>query len=119
MERQRILVAYDGTEQAFWALQEAAAQARSDGAQLGVVTVMPPVVRAPGEALKFLREAGVQAEFHEPVGEPADEIARVANEGHYTTVFLGTRGGAVDRALGTSVSREVAVRAPVSVLIVR
>ena len=119
MERQRILVAYDGTEQAFWALQEAAESARSDGAHLGVVIVMPSIIDAPSEARRYLRESGIEATFHLPVGDPADEIARIAREGDYSTVYLGTRTGSVGRTLGSSVSRDVAVRVPVSVLIVR
>lgn len=119
MDAQRILVAYDGTEQSFWALQEAAEAARSEGAELGVVVVLPPIVNAPREALRYLRECGLEATFHEPVGNPVEEIARIAREGDYSTVYLGTRSGTVGRTLGSSVSRQVAVRSPVSVLIVR
>jgi len=119
MDRQRILVAYDGTEQSFWALQEAAGSARADGAHLGVITVMPPIVHAPREAIRYLREAGLDAAVHVPVGDPAAEISRIAEEGRYSTVYLGTRTGAVGRKVGSSVSGRVAVRVPVSVLIVR
>lgn len=119
MNRHRILVAYDGSEESFWALQQAADAAQHADTELGVVTVMPDVLDAPIDALRYLRERGLDATLHAPVGDPATEIARVADNGAYHTVYLGTRDGAVARALAPSVSHQVAVRAPSSVVIAR
>ena len=119
VNRQRMLVAYDGTEESFWALEQAADAADNAEVELGIVTVMPRVTDAPEQALRYLRERGLAATMHVPVGDAATEIARVAEEGAYDTVYLGRRDGAVARALGPSVSREVSLRAPVSVLIAR
>jgi nucleotide-binding universal stress UspA family protein len=119
MNRHRILVAYDGSEESFWALQQAADAAQHSDAELGVVTVMPNLVDAPADALRYLRERRLEAKLHTPVGDPATEIARVADDGAYHTVYLGTRDGAVGRALANSVSHQVALGAPTSVVIAR
>ena len=119
MNRHRILVAFDGSEEAFWALEQAADAADGSEVEIGVVTVMPQLIEAPGQALRYLRDRGLNAALYTPVGDPAGEIARVAEGGAYHTVYLGRRDGDVARALGPSVSREVSLRAPVSVLIAR
>ena len=119
MNRHRILVAYDGSEESFWALEQAAEAAEQARADLGVVTVMPDLLDAPRDALHYLRERGLEATIHTPVGDPVAEIARVADDGAYNIVYLGTRNGAIGRALAPSVSQQVALRAPTSVLIAR
>jgi nucleotide-binding universal stress UspA family protein len=119
MNRHRILVAFDGSEEAFWALQQAADAAERSDAELGVVTVMPQLIGAPGDALRYLRDRGLEAAVHTPTGDPATEIARVADQGAYQTVYLGTRDGAIARALAPSVSRRVALTSPASVFIAR
>ena len=115
----RILVAFDGTEASFWALQQAADAAERTGAEIGVITVLPPVVDAPEQALRYLAEHGIEATVHTPMGDPATEISRVAENGAYQTIYLGRRDGSLDHALGPSVSRRVARHAPVNVLIAR
>lgn len=117
--RERILVAFDGTEASFWALQQAADDAERSGAEIGVITVLPPVVGAPEQALRFLAEHGIEATVHTPMGDPATEIARVAENGAYRTIYLGRRDGSLGRTLGPSVSRRVARQSPVNVLIAR
>jgi nucleotide-binding universal stress UspA family protein len=119
MNRHRILVAYDGSEESFWALQQAADAAQHGDAELGIITVMPELLDAPRDALRYLRERGLEAAVHAPVGDPATEIAKVADHGAYHTVYLGTRDGAVAREIAPSVSHHVAVRAPTSVVIAR
>jgi nucleotide-binding universal stress UspA family protein len=119
VNRHRILVAFDGSEESFWALEQAADAAEQSSAEIGIVTVMPQLLDAPGDALRYLRERGLEGAVHTPVGDAATEIARVADDGAYDIVYLGTRDGAVARALAPSVSREVAVRAPTSVVIAR
>jgi nucleotide-binding universal stress UspA family protein len=119
MNRHRILVAYDGTEPAFWALQRAADHAAESDAQIGVVTVGVGLSDAVTDARRYLHERGLQPDVHTPVGRPAPEIARVADEGAYHTVYLGSRDGVIGRDLESSVSRAVAVRSPLSVMIAR
>lgn len=119
MNRHRILIAYDGSEESFWALEQAADAAQRANAEVGVVTVMPELLDAPRDALRYLRDRGLDAALHTPVGDPATEIARVTDDGAYHSVYLGTRDGAVARALSPSVSQQVARRAPVSVVIAR
>lgn len=119
MNRHRILVAYNGSEESFRALEQAADVAQHADAELGIVTVMPAVLDAPRDALRYLEERGLDASVHAPVGDPATEIARVTEDGAYHTVYLGTRDGAVARALAPSVSHQVAVRSPASVVIAR
>lgn len=123
MNRHRILVAYDGSEPAFWALQRAADHATDSDAQIGVVTVgtdrSDAVSGAVDDARRYLQERGLEPEIHTPVGRPVPEIARVAEEGAYDTVYLGSRDGAFGRDLDSSVSRAVAVRSPLSVMIAR
>lgn len=119
MNRHRILVAYDGSEESFWALQQAADVAQNADAEVGVVTVMPDLLDAPRDALSYLRERGLDAALHAPVGDPATEIARVAEDGAYNSIYLGTRDGALARALAPSVSHRAALRAPTSVVIAR
>jgi len=119
MNRHRILVAYDGSEESFRALEQAADAAQLCDAELGVVTVMPDLVHAPTDALRYLRERGLDATVHAPVGDPATEIGRVADHAAYHSVYLGTRDGAVGRAISSSVSLQVALQAPASVVIAR
>ena len=115
MNRRRILVAYDGSEESFRALEQAADAAQRSDVELGIVTVMPELLDAPREALQYLRERGLDAALHAPVGDPAMQIAQIADDGAYDTVYVGTRGS----ALAPSVSQHVARRAPVSVVIAR
>jgi len=119
MSRRRILIAYDGTEQSFWALQQAADAAQDPDVEIGIVTVMPKIVDAPADALRYLRERGLDATVHTPVGDAAVEIARVVGEEGYHAVYLGTREGSVGRGLTPSVSRKVSLHAPVTVVIAR
>jgi nucleotide-binding universal stress UspA family protein len=91
MNRRRILVAFDGSDASFRALEQAAQAAERSDAQIGVVTVMPAVVNAPGDALRYLTDRGLEAALYVPVGDPVTEIARVANEGAYNAVYVGSR----------------------------
>src|SRR5688572_2019192 len=56
MNQRRILVAYDGTEEAYWALMQAADAALAKGAAIGVVTVLPTIAAAATDAAAILRE---------------------------------------------------------------
>jgi nucleotide-binding universal stress UspA family protein len=131
----KILVAYDGGEPARRALDLAADLARTYGAQVSVVSVTPVHPgRAPidpwddrpvhlgelAEAQQILREQGVEPELLSPAGDPARTIERIAADGDYDTVILGSRGlGAVSRALQESISEHVATHAETTVIVAR
>ena len=131
----KILVAYDGTEPANHALATAIDLAKAFDAAIGVVSVVPvhpgrspidpwddPAVHADQlrQAQRILTEAGIEAQFHEPSGDPARVIERKAEEGGYDTIILGSRGlGGLARVLQGSVSEHVATHAKTTVVIAR
>ena len=131
----KILVAYDGTEPADHALATAIDLAKAFDAAIGVVSVVPvhpgrspidpwddPAVHADQlrQAQRILTEAGIEAQFHEPSGDPARVIERKAEEGGYDTIILGSRGlGGLERVLQGSVSEHVATHAKTTVVIAR
>jgi nucleotide-binding universal stress UspA family protein len=134
MTMKRILVAFDGGEAARRAL-DTAIQLAKPAARVTVVSVVPAhsgrvridpwddaVVHAQEllEAKKVLEEHGIVAEFLEPTGDPARTIERIAEEGDFDTVVIGSRGlGAVSRFLQGSVSEHVATHARATVVIAR
>lgn len=132
---QKILVAYDGGEPARRALDMAAEMGRKFGATISVVSVVPT---HPGrfpmdpwddtsvhakellEARRILHEAGIEAELLEPIGEPARTIEKIAEEGDFDAIVIGSRGlNAVSRALQGSVSEHVATHARSTVIVAR
>ncbi len=131
---QKILLAYDGGDPAKHALAAAIDMAHKFGATISVISVVPfhPGTRTPIdpwddsavhakellEAKQVLRENGIEAELLEPAGDPARTIERVAKEGGFDTIVLGSRGlGAIDRMLQGSVSEHVATHAEATVVI--
>jgi nucleotide-binding universal stress UspA family protein len=90
MNQRRILVAYDGTDDAYRALMNAADAALAGGAAIGVVTVSRGSAVA-DDAARILRNERLEAEMHTPVGDPATEIARVAHEHAYDAIYVGRR----------------------------
>ncbi len=131
----RILVAFDGGEPAQHALDMAIDLARKYEATVGVVSVVPfhlsrvPVdpwddeevhSRELRDAQLKLRSAGIEPELIEPKGETAITIERVAEEGGYDTIVVGSRGlGALSRFLQGSVSEHVATHAAATVIVAR
>lgn len=131
----KILVAYDGGESAHKALDLAADLAHRFEATVGVVSVVPlhpgrlPVdpwddreVHAAEllEAKKILATYGIEPILIEPAGAPGPTIERVAHEGGYDTVLVGSRGlGAVSRFFQGSVSEHVATHAKATVIVAR
>jgi nucleotide-binding universal stress UspA family protein len=131
----KILVAYDGGEPARRALVLAADLAQRFGAKVGVVSVIPvrpgrtpidpwddrPVHTAElAEARTLLANRGIVAVLHEPAGDPARSIEKIAEEDGYDMVVVGSRGlGAVSRALQGSVSEHVATHATATVVVAR
>jgi nucleotide-binding universal stress UspA family protein len=110
MNARRILVAYDGTDEARRALLRAADAASTGGASIGVVTVMPaalvpPLEAAAAEGVRILRERKLEPSLHTPTGDPATEILRVAHDGAYDAIYVGSRpAGSLARELLGSVS---------------
>ena len=131
----RILVAYDGGAPARRALDTAIELAQKFEAHLTVVSVVPTRPgRAPmdpwdtpevhmqelQDAKAILAERLVGAELLEPFGDPARTIERLAHEGEYDLVVVGSRGlGPLSRFLQGSVSEHVATHADTQVLIAR
>ena len=131
----RILVAYDGGDPARRALDAGIDLAKRFDASITVVSVVPVhagrVAMDPWddrevhaqelrEARQLLAEQGITAELLEPLGPTAPTIERIAEEGGFDTVVVGSRGlGAVSRFLQGSVSEHVATHAAATVVVVR
>jgi len=131
----RILVAYDGGEPAHRALSTAIDLASRYDATISVVSVVPfhpgrvPIdpwddaavhAQALDEAKQILAEHGMTADLLEPIGDPAATIERIADDGGYDTVIVGSRGlGPVSRFLQGSVSGHVATHTNATVVIAR
>lgn len=134
----KILLAYDGSEASQRALTRSATLTKNDGAELTVISVVP-VLQGAGrgggidptsgteEHKKLLRDAhaalqalGIKAETVEAVGHPAETICRVAEEGGFDTIVMGSRGlNVVERFLIGSVSDRVIRQAHCDVVVVR
>ncbi len=131
----KILVAYDGGDPARRALDMAAQMAKKFGATVSVVSVVPTRGgRFPTdpwddttlhahellEARALLRESGLEAELIEPVGDPARTIERIAEEGDYDVIVIGSRGlSTIGRTLQGSVSEHVVTHARATVVVAR
>lgn len=131
----RILVAYDGEEPARKALETAIDLAQRHEASISVVSVVPiRVGRAPmdpwddsivhaaalDEAKQILADHGMTADLMEPIGDPASTIERIADDGGFDTVVIGSRNlGTVSRLLQGSVSGHVATHAHATVVVAR
>ena len=134
MLSKRILLAYDGSEQAKRALTFAVELAKLAQAQIGVVSVVPVHAGRIGidpwddrkvhsaellEAKQLMVDAGLTPDLHEPYGEISDEIVRTAEEGSYDHIVVGSRHlGIMGRTLQGSISESVAVKFPATVTIV-
>ncbi len=131
----KILLAYDGTEPAKRALDEAAELAKALPASVAVISVIParsgPAPLDPWddrsvhtqelqEARALLAERGIEAKLIEPAGDPARMIEQVAEEGDFDMIVVGSRGlSAVSRMLEGSVSEHVATHAHRTVVVAR
>jgi len=131
----KILLAYDGGEPAHKALELTANFAKKFEASVAVVSVVPvhpgrvPIdpwddtaVHASelAEAKRLLLEYGIEPVLIEQAGEPAHTIERIAQEGGYDMVVVGSRHlGAVSRVLQGSISEHVATHSPATVVIAR
>jgi nucleotide-binding universal stress UspA family protein len=131
----KILVAYDGGEASYRALELAVELAQKFEATIGVVSVIPVHAgRVPvdpwddrgvhtaelAEAARLLRQKGIDPVMHEPAGDPAATIEKIAEEGGYDMVVVGSRGlGLLSRALQGSVSEHVATHSRTTVVVAR
>ena len=106
----RIVVGYDSSEHAKRALERATDIAKMRGARLAVVSAAPvslflrgaaspvdPVEaeereKALAEARAYLADKGVEVDFVEGHGDPADVIVQEAEERGGDLVVVGTRG---------------------------
>jgi nucleotide-binding universal stress UspA family protein len=133
-----ILVAYDGSEPSKRALERAATLVKALGSKLIVTSVAPVVTSAAarsiatdpadtagehaaelGAARAYLEGEGLDAEYVEALGHPADSIVAAARERSADMIVVGTRElGHLQRLLGESVSDTVSHRARCDVLIV-
>jgi len=136
----RILIATDGSEGAAAAIAEGLDLARRLDAEVIFAAVRPPVPDFLGEPLyqkrlsddlaharnaleearKAAEQAGITSEYELLEGDPAEEIARLAETRDADLVIVGTRGlGAVAGALLGSVSSAVVRRSTRPVVVVR
>lgn len=133
----RILLCYDGSEEAKRALERTAEIASAVPTRVTVVSVAEPLYRTPpytgyadpaeeeahrrllDEAVNGLRERGVKAAVLEPVGQPAAEIVDAARENAADLVVVGSRHHRlVALLLAHPVAAEVVGEAPCDVLVV-
>lgn len=132
-----ILVAWDGSEHAKRALDEAVDLARTQGARLTLLTVAAPLLVWPGyvppiseadlisAAEKTLAEGealvpdGIPVSGRTAAGDPGAELVRRAGAADHDLIVMGSRGrGAVRSAFLGSVSHFVLNHTTVPVLIV-
>ena len=130
MELKTIVVGFDDTESARRALERAADFADAFGAPVligagrsaGPIDPADPPERHLEElkdARAFLEGRGIEAEYVQAVGQPADTIVELAEERSADMIVIGTREvGIVGRLLGQSVSETVVHHAHCDVLIV-
>jgi nucleotide-binding universal stress UspA family protein len=65
-------------------------------------------------------EDGIEADLLEPIGDPATTIERIANEGDFDVIVVGTRDlGAIGRTFQGSVSEHIATHAKATVVVAR
>lgn len=135
---EKIVVAYDGSEQARKALERARALMEKFGSKVYVIHVIDTAVVSLSEAFtspsiwaslrekgeKLVEEAlsrlGPWAEGHVLEGDPAHEIVRFAREVGASLIVVGSRGlSTIRRVLMGSVSSRVVQESPIDVLVVK
>ncbi|ACD84208.1 universal stress protein [Candidatus Methylacidiphilum infernorum] len=134
MTLEKILVGYDGSEKAKKALSLALKMAKAWGSKITVLAVSHPpefdqdtqfdlerrkIVSELKWAMEKAAEEKVEVEIKTTMGDPADNIIRLAREGKFDLVVLGRRGlSRIGYWLTGSVSERVLRHSPCSILIV-
>jgi nucleotide-binding universal stress UspA family protein len=133
-----IVVGYDQTPGSQRALERAATLAKALGSKLVVTSVAPlmisigrsggPIdptdtpedhVKELATAREYLEAQGIEADYAQAIGEPADAIVQLANERQADMIVVGTREpNLIQRLTGQSVSESVTHHAHCDVLIV-
>lgn len=115
-----ILVGYDGSAAAGRAL-DAAADLVGYGSTLAVVTVQDGQLgrSVSAGARAQLQGRHVEARYHEPSGEPAEQLVEAARALGADLMVVGRRDRSPRRGLLGSVSSRVVRRAGCDVLVVR
>ncbi|MCE4625011.1 MAG: universal stress protein [Desulfurococcales archaeon] len=138
----KILVGFDGSEASYKAVMKAADLAQTMGADLIIVSVVPPPTALLGELMtpevidpkpladaarsaikrlkeKLEKEKGVTPETEVLLGDPAEAIVELAKEKGADLIVLGRRGlSRLERLFVGSVTRKVLERAETDVLVV-
>ena len=131
----KVLLAYDGFSHSDNALATAAELASSPSTEITILSVVPPDARGSksgghvglrphshedvAKAHAYFRERGIESTMRMEHGEPMSEIARVAEEGGYDLIVVGSRGrNTVGELLLGSVSQALVREAPCPVLVV-
>ena len=120
VQPRRILVGYDGSDASVRAL-DVAADLAGYGSSLAVVTVRTGSVdgATAAAAREHLLRRHVVARYHEPSGEPAEELVEKAKELDADLIVIGRRSRKPLRAFLGSVSARVVRRTDCDVLVVR
>jgi nucleotide-binding universal stress UspA family protein len=122
VQPRRILVAFDGSEQA-WRALDVAARMTGYGSTLTVVSIgrdgNGSVRGLLDQAHARLLGHQVPATYVERRGAPAAELVAAAGELGSDLVVIGRRTGGTDEPLPGSVSAEVLRDAPCDVLVIR
>ena len=134
----KVVLATDGSVEAAHATQSAVRLCRQTGAQLAVVTVRtmtpmgrrgfgPPIhanesingeLKLSETVARQARAEGIEATAYARSGDPAVEIARLADDLHADMIITGSRGyGPIRGALAGSVSHNLIKRAHVPVTV--
>ncbi len=121
-----LLLGFDASPAAWEALDLAAALAAAEGADVTVAHVVPVHVAGEhdSEPLRLagtaLRARGIAARFVLAAGNPAEQLERLAAEGDYGAVIVGSPpAGPLERLLAGSVTLHLVCHAPIPVIVAR
>lgn len=140
---EKILVAIDGSENSHRALMKAKKIGTALNSEITIINVMKDVQQPPysrineyrgplkdvfnkqareiiEHAMEDFKDYKYKVDTLIEKGNPGNEIARVAEEGGYTLIIIGSRGlGAVSRLMLGGVSNKVVNNSNISVLVVK
>lgn len=121
-----LLLGFDGSSAAWEALDRAAALAAAEGAHITVAHVVPVLVAGEhdSEPLRAadaaLRARGFVPHLLLVAGNPGEQLERLAIEGDYDAVVVGSPpAGPLERLLTGSVTLHLVCHAPIPVIVAR